>query len=85
MSAMGQYLLLSIAGGLPAGLFALLAYIKGRENEARLEGLRIALNGRMDDLLRQKGIASRSEGRQEGIDSVRSPPRTGNDAPLGSA
>lgn len=45
---------------------ALLAYIKGSQNNEAIREVHLSVNSRMDKLLEQKGIASRAAGREEG-------------------
>ncbi len=74
MTSLVQYLLLSVIGGAPATLAALLAYSKGRENELALRSLRVALNGRVDELVARTGLASHAAGRAEGVEAERARP-----------
>jgi hypothetical protein len=74
VSPITQYLLLSLIGGLPAGLFAMLCYAKCRELENAQKDLRHALNSRLDELMKTSGLLQRAEGRREGIDSTKPAP-----------
>jgi hypothetical protein len=58
---------LTAIGSLVASLASVGAVISSFLNRKKIQEVHVGINSRMDELLRQKGIASRAQGRQEGL------------------
>ena len=58
---------LTAIGSLVASLASVGAVISSFLNRKKIQEVHVGINSRMDELLRQKGIAAHAEGRQEGL------------------
>jgi hypothetical protein len=70
---MSDPVLIAIIAAIPPTVVAGGAVILGMANRRGIKDLHIDVNSRMTQLLEQKGIAAKAEGRREGIDSVNKP------------
>ena len=70
---MSDPVLIALIAAIPPTVVAGGAVLLGVVNRRGIKDLHIDVNSRMSQLLEQKGIASKAEGRQEGIDSVNKP------------
>ena len=71
--AMSDPVMIALITAIPPTMVAAGAVYLGLKNHRGIEDLHISVNSRMDQLLKERGIASKAEGRQEGIDSIQSP------------
>ena len=67
---MSDPVLIALIAAIPPTMVATGAVYLGLKNNRGIEDLHISVNSRMDQLLKEHGIASKAEGRREGIDSV---------------
>jgi hypothetical protein len=58
---------LTAIGSLVASLASVGAVISSFLNRKKIQEVHVGINSRMDELLRQKGIAAHAEGKQEGL------------------
>lgn len=68
---MSDPVLIALIAAIPPTMVAGGAVLLGIVNRRGIKDLHIDVNSRMTQLLEQKGIASKAEGRREGIDSVK--------------
>ena len=66
-------MIIALIAAIPPTVVAGGAVILGIANRRGIKDLHIDVNSRMTQLLEQKGIAAKAEGRQEGIESVNKP------------
>jgi hypothetical protein len=64
---------IALIAALPPTMVAAGAVFMGMSNQRGIKDLHVSVNSRMDQLLEQKGLASKAEGLKEGIDSVKNP------------